>query len=95
MRKQERPTCTRRSVHEDRVLDVAASSLGTAVHYLLVPLCTQVSRSRVLQVDRVQNLRLWTKYIIRRNEVPLVLAVDLSPHGMQSISGVKSFGRCQ
>lgn len=31
--------------------------------------CAQVSRMRVLQIDRVQNLRLWTKYVIRRNEV--------------------------
>lgn len=28
-----------------------------------------MKRARVLQIDRVQNLRLWTKHIIRHNEV--------------------------
>ena len=35
-----------------------------------MPLCMQVRRSRVIQINRVQNLRLWTKYVIRRQEVP-------------------------
>jgi hypothetical protein len=30
--------------------------------------CMQVPRSRMQQIDRVQNLRLWTKYLIRRSE---------------------------
>lgn len=36
------------------------------------PLCVcaaQVSRNRVLQVDRVQHRGLWTKYVLKRQEV--------------------------
>jgi hypothetical protein len=33
----------------------------------------------VLQIDRVQNLRLYTKYLIRRNEVHVQMLFDKSP----------------
>lgn len=29
----------------------------------------QVKQSDVLKIERVQNLRLWTKYLLRREEV--------------------------
>jgi hypothetical protein len=44
-------------------------SFADGIYHEVGSVWAQVPRSHVLQIDRVQNLRLWTKYIMRRSEV--------------------------